>query len=324
MNYDKLYESLRHTGMAKWLETLPQQIDEKIYQSNNGNLSRWLEALNSLPELNASNIELNHAHVSAGCDENISTEDQQQLEKQLRTLMPWRKGPYKLFGLEIDTEWHSDWKWDRLSPHISDLKNRVILDVGCGNGYHSWRMAGAGAQLVIGIDPSLLFVMQYQAIKKYLPDYPVYVLPLKMEELPPNLPHFDTAFSMGVLYHRRSPLDHLVELKNCLKPGGELVLETLIVDGDENTVLVPQDRYAKMRNVWFLPSCDALSLWLQRVGFTDIKLVDINQTSLEEQRVTKWMDFESLKDFLAPNNINKTIEGYQAPTRAIFVAKKPT
>ncbi|PMC22346.1 tRNA 5-methoxyuridine(34)/uridine 5-oxyacetic acid(34) synthase CmoB, partial [Klebsiella aerogenes] len=44
---------------------------------------------------------------------------------------------------------------------------------------------------------------------------------------------------MGVLYHRRSPLDHLWQLKDQLAPGGELVLETLVIEGDENTVLVP-------------------------------------------------------------------------------------
>ena len=56
---------------------------------------------------------------------------------------------------------------------------------------------------------------------------------------------------MGVLYHRRSPIDHLLELKGCLQTGGELVLETLVIDGGLGEVLVPENRYAKMRNVWF-------------------------------------------------------------------------
>ena len=45
---------------------------------------------------------------------------------------------------------------------------------------------------------------------------------------------------MGVLYHRASPFDCLLQLKNQLTKGGELILETLVVDGDENTVLVPK------------------------------------------------------------------------------------
>ena len=324
INYDKLYEEMRAVNLDRWADILPQQIEEKIFHSNNGNMNRWLPAMENLPDVKVSHVAIDQAEVTAGCADDISAEDKEQLEQHLRSLMPWRKGPFNLFGMKLNTEWRSDLKWDRLTPHISDLKNRVVLDVGCGSGYHSWRMAGAGAKLVIGIDPSLLFVMQYAAMKKYLGDHPVYVLPHKMEELPANIPHFDTVFSMGVLYHRKSPFEHLTELKNALKPGGELVLETLVIDGEENTVLVPHDRYAKMRNVWFLPSCDTLQRWLARTGFEDIRLVDVDQTSLEEQRATDWMNFESLKDFLDPNDINKTVEGYQAPTRAIIIAKKPT
>ncbi len=322
INYDKLYNKMLKANLDNWVDVLPEQIDEKIFKIKNGNMGNWLEALEKLPDIKPSKIDLNQGHVSAGIADDMSDEVKQNLENQLKVLSPWRKGPYKLFDLEIDTEWHSDWKWDRLFPHISDLKGKVVLDVGCGNGYHSWRMAGAGAELVIGVDPSLLFVMQYTAIKKYVGDQSAYVLPLKLEDIPNNLPHFDTVFSMGVLYHRRSPFDHLNQLKNLLKPGGELVLETLVVDGEENTVFVPQDRYAQMNNVWFLPTCKTLKQWLQRAGFKNIRIVDVNQTSVEEQRVTEWMQFDSLSDFLDPNDHSRTVEGYQAPTRAIFIANK--
>ena len=103
-----------------------------------------------------------------------------------------------------------------------------------------------------------------------------------MEQVPGGLNAFDTTFSMGVLYHRRSPIDHLKELKDTLKPGGQLVLETLVIDGDESQVLVPKGRYAMMNNVWFLPSCPSLKLWLEKVGFKQVTLVDVNETSLEE------------------------------------------
>jgi tRNA (mo5U34)-methyltransferase len=35
------------------------------------------------------------------------------------------------------------------------------------------------------------------------------------------------------------------------------------------------------------------------------------------------MDFHSLKDFLDPNDTSKTIEGYPAPKRGLFIATKP-
>ncbi len=197
-----------------------------------------------------------------------------------------------------------------------------MLDVGCGNGYHCWRMAGVGAELVIGIDPTQLFLAQFLAVRHFLgADYPVHLLPLTLEQVPTNLRAFDTVFSMGVLYHRRSPIDHLYELKSCLRQGGELVLETLVIDGGEGQILVPDGRYAKMRNVWFIPSPETLCGWLCRCGFNEVRLIDVTTTSVEEQRKTEWMQFESLSDYLDPANPQLTIEGHPAPQRAIILAK---
>ena len=184
-------------------------------------------------------------------------------------------------------------------------------------------MLGEEARQVIGIDPNNLFMIQFEAIKKYCgPNLPIHLLPVRMEDVPPQLEAFDTTFSMGVLYHRRSPIDHLLELKGTLRQGGELVLETLVCEGELGYSLMPEDRYAMMRNVWFIPTIDTLSLWLARAGFKNIQCIEKNQTSLEEQRTTAWMQYQSLKDFLDPNDLNKTIEGYPAPLRATFIATK--
>jgi len=204
-------------------------------------------------------------------------------------------------------------------PHLAPLNHRTVLDVGCGSGYHLWRMRGAGAEFVVGIDPSQLFYSQFSAIKHFNPDPSVHLLPIGIDDMP-KLQAFDTVFSMGVLYHRKSPIDFLQQLKNQLRPGGQLVLETLVVEGDETTVLVPGERYAKMRNVWFIPSTAALLGWLARVGFQEAEVVDLNHTTLEEQRKTAWMENESLVDFLDANDHSKTIEGYPAPLRAVIIA----
>ncbi|MDH5765350.1 MAG: tRNA 5-methoxyuridine(34)/uridine 5-oxyacetic acid(34) synthase CmoB [Gammaproteobacteria bacterium] len=323
MYYDSLFDKIRGTLLEPWLDTLEQQIETGLNQGRHGDLPRWQNALDKLPNINAAITDLNQAAIAVTASADSEQVDREEIKNILKELMPWRKGPYLIHGVEIDTEWHSDWKWDRVKNHIKPLVGKTVLDVGCGNGYHGWRMLGEGADLVIGIDPSPLFIMQYQAVRHFAGHYPLYVLPLGIEHVPANLKAFDTVFSMGVLYHRRSPIDHLLQLKNCLQAEGQLVLETLVIDGDSNQVLVPGERYAKMRNVWFIPSAEAILHWLKRCGFKDIKLVDINTTSIEEQRTTDWMPFESLKDFLDQDNTALTIEGYPAPQRAIFTASAP-
>ena len=320
---DQLIQAMVGSGLEAWGEQLPVQIEARMDSGRYGDLPRWQAALSVLPKAVPTLVDLNADAVTVGQATDISPTEHAALKDTLMGLHPWRKGPFELFGLPINTEWHSDWKWDRVHEAISSLKGRQVLDVGCGNGYYALRMAGAGAERVIGIDPTPVFVMQFQAFKRYLTDVPVDVLPLALEDLPERLEAFDTVFSMGVLYHRRSPLDHILALRDCLRPGGELVLETLIIEGDEHAVLMPEGRYAKMRNTWFIPSVAMLEIWLGRCGFRSIRVVDINQTTVEEQRSTEWMHFESLADFLDPNDTSKTVEGYPAPRRAVLVAEKP-
>ena len=320
IDYQPLYNILLDAKADAWVKLLPEQIAGAFNTNKHGTLSQWQSAITNLPKLPTTHRLLDADTVQIGQLNNLSEADRMAFEQLLKTLRPWRKGPYNLFGINIDTEWRSDWKWDRLKNHITPLNHRLVLDVGCGNGYHCWRMLGAGAKMVVGIDPLLLNVMQFQLVRKLHGEAPVYVLPLGIEDLPYGLKLFDTVFSMGVLYHRRSPIDHLMELKDCLKPGGELVLETLVIDGGLGEVLLPEDRYAKMRNVWFLPSCETLISWLKRCGFKNIRLIDVTATSLEEQRSTEWMQFHSLKNFLDAENPELTCEGLPAPKRAIIIA----
>ncbi|MDQ6982559.1 MAG: tRNA 5-methoxyuridine(34)/uridine 5-oxyacetic acid(34) synthase CmoB [Mariprofundus sp.] len=317
----RLKKRLADTSLAGWSDSLlalhKQGWDNVL---EHGDMERWQSSFNALPDVTPSEIRLNAPVVKIGgaADTSIPAT---VLESALKQMHPWRKGPFELFGIHIDTEWHSDWKWDRLKDAISPLQGRAVLDVGCGSGYHLWRMLGAEAELVIGIDPTALFSMQFAALKRYQPDAAVFFLPIGIETMPAAMGCFDSVFSMGILYHRRSPIGHLIELKELLHCGGELVLDTLVIEGNEQSCLIPHRRYAKMRNVWFIPSVNMLKLWLKRAGFKDIKLVDVSPTSTEEQRSTEWMTFESLADFLDPHDSSRTIEGYPTPVRAILTAK---
>lgn len=321
LDYQPLYQQLAaDPKLAPLAEHLPTVIARQFSEQRWGDIPRWKASLAALPALSAEQISLDQSRV--GVDGTINEQQREQLRTALQGLHPWRKGPFELFGVHIDTEWRSDWKWDRLSPHI-DLCGKKVLDVGCGSGYHCWRMLGDGADFVLGIDPSPLFIVQYWALQHYLNQPRVWVVPAGCEDMPVDLQGFDTVFSMGVLYHRRSPMDHLLELRQLLKPGGELLLETLVVDGDQHTALVPSGRYGMMGNVWFIPSAACCVHWLRKLKFTDISVLDIGTTSVDEQRATEWMRFQSLADFLDPADASKTVEGYPAPQRAIFKARAP-
>ena len=310
--------SRRTAALADLLELGQSRLDAATH----GDLPRWQAALRTLPDIVPTSLDLNTDTLCVGRPEDVDATQAGVIEAALRELHPWRKGPFDLFGIHIDTEWRSDWKWNRLRGHIAPLDGRRVLDVGCGSGYHCWRMAGAGAAQVIGIDPTLLYVMQYQAVQHFVQDTRVHVLPLSSDDLPPKLAAFDTVFSMGVLYHRRAPLDHLFELRECLVPGGELVLETLVIEGGPGEVLVPDDRYAAMRNVWFIPSVAELVRWMQRCGYENVRAVDVSVTTVNEQRTTDWMRFNSLADFLDADDATRTIEGHPAPRRAIVLGNK--
>ena len=320
LDYQPLYDMLAEYKANAWVALLSGQIEKAFSEARHGDLTTWKEVIHNLPLIEPSIRKIDKDKVTIGCVEDLGQYSPMQLKSCLQKLHPWRKGPYKLFGINIDAEWRSDLKWNRLAEQITSLQNRLVLDVGCGNGYYCWRMLGTGAKMVVGIDPTLLSNLQFQAIRKLYGEAPVYVLPIGIEDVPYGLRVFDTVFSMGVFYHRRSPIDHLMELRDCLRAGGELVLETLVIDGWQGDVLLPQDRYARMRNVWFIPGYETLIGWMQRCGFINIRLVDVTKTTVDEQRSTEWMRFHSLQDFLDPDNPDLTVEGLPAPVRAIIIA----
>lgn len=310
-------------ALAQWQHALAEKpalaaADETVRAAlaatrPHGQFTDWLAAVHALPHDPAATIELNTAAVRA------SSITAPSPEAGLRTLMPWRKGPFDLYGVHIDSEWRSDNKFARLLAAGVDFTGKHILDVGCGNGYFLYRMLGAGARFALGLDPSWHYFAQYLALEKLLGPQHCAYLPLTLDDIAPR--DFDLTLSMGVLYHRREPLQHLAQLRDTLRPDGRLILETLVVDGDATTVLMPPERYAGMRNVWFLPSMAALTRWLHRLGL-DLEYSGTPvPTSSAEQRKTTWSTDCSLADFMQPD-FSATIEGLPPPQRVILIARK--
>ena len=321
--------------LQKWLESVLPTVEKNI--AENGNSPKWISALETLSQnqacecfLENGKLVISSAEACRICQKtadsaeprNTHTDFNPLIYAALQDFKPWRKGPWKILGIDIDTEWRSDLKWDRAAKNL-DFNGKLILDIGCGNGYYANRAALNGAKFVLGVDPSLYSYFQAQIPAKLCPQIPVKILPLAQKDLPESLPIFDIVFSMGVLYHHKNPLLHLAHIYNLLKDNGEIILETLIIDDEKfPDGLLPKGRYAKMRNVYEIPSPKRLKALLDSLNFKEIKLLDLSKTTAAEQRKTAWMDFESLEDFLDKDDPSKTVEGYPAPLRAVFQAKK--
>lgn len=316
LNGSLLEQGLAGTAVSKhhWRDL----ADQAFARINHGDLPRWLAALGDLPDTGSA-VELDRDAPRLG----LPAHDRAALKETLMALHPWRKGPLELGGVLIDTEWRSDWKWQRLREHL-DLGGATVLDVGCGNGYFGWRMLGAGARCVVGIDPTVLFVMQWLAQAHFAGPALAgrnLVLPLRDTDLGCDAGGFDCVLSLGVLYHRRDPQDHIQRLIRLCRPGGQLVIESLVVT--EGPALHPKDRYARMRNVHEVSSIDGLLARIERAGGRAPRLVDLTPTTVAEQRSTQWMTFESLDRCLDPEDPTRTVEGYPAPVRAIVTAQAP-
>jgi len=301
-DFDALADCLGALDLGHWNDELGPVLRQRLTGRSHGDWARWNQVVEALPGVRGDTV---------------------RERELLLGLAPWRKGPLTLGEVEIDTEWRSDWKWARVNDAIAPLDGRNVLDVGSGNGFYALEMRKAGAATIIGVDPTLLFAMQFLAINTYAREPSIFILPLRLEETPAANRAFDTTFSMGVLYHQRQPLDHLAHLRTTLRPGGELVLETLYLPGDDLRAETPEDRYARMRNVWSLPTVPRLVEWLRDTGYVDIDVVDKSVTTIDEQRSTEWMSYESLEQALDPNDPTKTVEGWPAPHRVVVTATSP-
>lgn len=278
------------------------------------------ERIKSLPQIPVSFSSQNGIRIQP-LDSQPSQKDLESIQALAYDLKPWRKGPFYLFDLHIDSEWQSFMKWQLLESKVS-LKGKKIADVGCNNGYYMFEMCKHEPESIVGFDPSGIFRTQFDFINHFL-QLPIGFELLGVEDLPAycqaKRSGFDVIFCLGVLYHRYDPINTLKFLSNALNPGGELILDTLIYDSDLDVCLCPTQSYAKMPNAYFIPSISTLRGWCERARLCEFEILDIKVTSTDEQRQTPWIDSQSLDSFL---NENQTIEGYPPPTRGYFKVKK--
>ena len=315
INFDYLQQFFRQHHLNIIEKEVINACHEKLKKPH-GDVQRWQAAVKDLPKIDNVRLSINEAIQLSG----NSSSDSQIVKNTLKRLCPWRKGPFQFLDTRIDSEWDSLLKWRRLSATGVNFTGKNILDIGCGNGTFMWPIYESDAKSVTGVDPMWLFYNQFMAFQQYIKNPHLCFLPLGVENLPLKNA-YDSVLSMGVLYHRKSPLDHLLQLKNLIKKSGDLIIETIVLPDKKNTLLTPKDRYSGMRNVWMIPTKKVLCSWLVRVGFKITFVSEVIKTTLDEQRQSEWMGFHSLNQFLDEKNELLTIEGHPAPYRVIVICK---
>lgn len=308
------------TASSELLEIIKER-QRWVNQEKKGFL-RYRKPMQALSQFSAQHIDCTGDVITIGAADEVSPEEQEEIRQRLRAFMPWRKGPFNIFGIEIDAEWRSERKWNRLAPFIPNLEGKVVADIGCNNGYYMFRMAAQNPKFVLGFEPSAQHYYCFEALRAMsgLDNLAIDLLGVEHIALFPKI--FDVVFLLGVIYHRPSPIDVLRDIHSAMKPNGTLIVESQAIPGDEPYALFPEKTYAKVPGTYFVPTGRCLQNWMQRAGFTDVTIFCSHPMTSDEQRRTAWMEFESFDNYIDENDKTKTVEGYPAPLRVFLSGRK--
>lgn len=312
-----------HTAYHRFLPNARINLIEEVIDQREAHLDRTSldasrAAVTYLKQYKTDHYDFSSDTVTIGEPGTLSCEQQLNVTAALKQFIPWRKGPFNYFGINIDAEWRSNNKWNRIKPFLPDLNNKIIADVGCNNGYYIFRMLDCSPAFVFGFDPVPRLKLTWQALTAPLPPLHACFDLLGVEQLVLFPESFDVIFLMGILYHHPAPLALLQDCHNALKKGGVLILETQGIPGELPVALFPEKRYAKVPGTYFVPTAACTSNLMKRAGFKDAVLLDKHAMNSTEQRSTGWMPYESYADFIDSNNPGQTVEGYPAPQRFYF------
>jgi tRNA (mo5U34)-methyltransferase len=296
------------------IETLLQEKSQWLRQGKKG-VERYRLSYEEVRHIRANRCDFSGDVVTIGGPGELSDQDREKVYTAMRDFMPWRKGPFNVFGIEIDAEWRSERKWSRVLPEIPDLQGKVVADIGCNNGYYMFRMAHYRPKLVIGFEPYLQHYFAFKTLNSFAGCVNLICEILGVEHIALFKKGFDVVFLMGILYHRASPIEVLREIRTAMKPGGVLLVESQGIPGTDPVALFPEQRYAKVPGTYFVPTGACLANWLSRAGFAEVKVFFSHPMSGQEQRRTDWMVFESYEDFIDKTDPALTTEGYPAPLR---------
>ncbi len=216
-----------------------------------------------------------------------------------------------------------------------------ILDLGCGDGQLTHRLAESGA-CVVGVDASPQMVTASRALG-------VVAEEARAEALPHFDGVFDAVFSNAMLHWVRDQDAMLAQVHRVLRPGGRFVAE---MGGHGNiaaihvALIAVLERYGvgeRERQENYFPTADAYKQRMERHGFTVEKIALIPRpTPLGEDGMKGWLRtfrrgvldalpedirekvVEEAERLLAPALRDEQGQWFADYVRLRFVARKPS
>lgn len=118
-----------------------------------------------------------------------------------------------------------------------DLRGKHVLDIGCRDGLFSFKAERMGADEVVGIDndlsePATQFLIPFFNSKVQMRQLNLYDLQ------PDTFGLFDIVIFPGVLYHLRYPFWGLKVIRDVMKGGSHLLIETPIWHGESDKAML--------------------------------------------------------------------------------------
>jgi predicted methyltransferase len=112
-----------------------------------------------------------------------------------------------------------------------DLKaGQVVVDLGAGSGYFTWRLAEAvgseGKAIALEIDSKLVEKVKADAVKRNLPNMEARLVPADDPQLAPN--SADVIFLCDTYHHIDNRVVYFSKVRTALRQGGRLVIVDMV------------------------------------------------------------------------------------------------
>ena len=98
---------LPETAQAESIRTIRQKRLDWAGQDKKGFL-RYRKPAERLASFTARHVDCEGDIVTIGAVGERTEKEREAIKNDLRAFMPWRKGPFSVFGIDVDAEWRSE------------------------------------------------------------------------------------------------------------------------------------------------------------------------------------------------------------------------